>query len=233
MDKHGNCSLYYERLEKPYVERVPIAHHEVTVLYEAPLEGFSYGCSPEDVVKLLAAASKYAPVLPSIIAFRQPTRKQRQQNPVWGRFIYFAEFGEHSGTAILLEAQEMGACLKWPKRMTLEDRAEFDRLTRDGHTFSETKRHLVSELTEDALRNTKLYRTVLHELGHLVDYHQKVLDERTALDPDKEAAIDLYFSRPRSEREMFAHRFAEELKQMLIEDGALPFEPQPFVEAKD
>lgn len=115
--------------------------------------------------------------------------------------------------------------------MTLEDRAEYERLIRDGYSFVETKRHLVAELTEEAVRNTKLYRTLLHEVGHLVDYHEKVLDERTALDPDQDVAADLYFSRPISEREAFAHRFAEELKQTLLANGAIPFEPQPFAEA--
>ena len=230
-DKDGNCSLYYERLTKPQFERVAISGHQLTVLYETPQEGFSFGCSPADVVKLLASVSKLAPALPDIIAFRQPTRKQRQQNPVWGRFLYFAEFGEHCGTAIVLEAQELGTLLKWSKRMTLEDRAEFERLIRDGHTFVETKRHHVAELTEEAVRNTKLYRTLLHEVGHLADYHHKVLREETALDPDQDAAADLYFSRPTSEREAFAHRFAEELRQQLLDDDVIPFEPQPFPKA--
>ena len=228
LDKHGKCSFYYERLQRPLVEQVAIARHHLTFLYDPPHEGFSYGCSPSDVAKLLASVSSLAPALPNIVAFRQPTRKQRQQNPVWGRFLYFAEFGEHCGTALVLEAQELGAQLKWPKRMTLEDRAEFERLILDGHGCVETKRHHVIVLTEESLRNTKLYRTLLHEVGHLADYHQKVLREQTALDPSNDAAADLYFSRPTSEREAFAHRFAEQLRQRLLEDGAIPFEPQPL-----
>ncbi|WP_170431801.1 hypothetical protein [Ruegeria arenilitoris] len=231
LDKYGNCSLYYERLERPEVEQVAIAGRQLTLLYEAPHNGFSFGCSPSDVIKMLASLSKLVPALPSIIAFRQPTRKQRQQNPVWGRFLYFAEFGGYCGTAIVLEAQELGAPLKWSKRMTLEDRAEYDLLIRDGHPFLETKRYYVAELTEEAVRNTKLYRTFLHELGHLADFHQKVLDNRTALDPDQDVADSLYFSRPTSEREAFAHRFAEELRETLLENCAIPFAPQPFAKA--
>jgi hypothetical protein len=226
LDKHGNYSPYYERLEEPQVEQVAIAGHQLTVLHEAARDGFSFGCSPSDVMKLLASISKLTPALPNIVAFRQPTRKQRQQKPVWGRFLYFAEFGAHCGTAIVLEAQELGASLKWSKRMTLEDRAEFDRLIRDGHTFVQTKRHHVTKLTEETVRNTKLYRTLLHEIGHLADYHQKVLDQQTAIASDQDAAADLYFSRPTSEREAFAHGFAEELRQALLEDAAIPFEPQ-------
>ncbi|MBR9852935.1 MAG: hypothetical protein GYB27_26755 [Rhodobacteraceae bacterium] len=229
LDKHGNYSAYYERLETPRVESVTVGECEMKFLYETPREGFSYGCSPTDAVKLLTMISKFVPALPDIVAFRQPTRKQHQQNPVWGRFLYFAEFSEHYGTAIVLEAKKLGESLKWAKRMTLEDRAEYERLLRDGHIFVETKRFQVAELTEEAVRNTIIYRTLLHELGHLADYHQKVLDIRTALDPDHDVARSLYFSRLTSEREAFAHRFAEELRETLLESGAIPFAPQPFV----
>ena len=228
LDKHGNCSLYYERIELPQVEEVTINSFQLKLLYEEPHEGFTYGCSPEDVKRLLSSAAEMVPALPDIVAFRQPTRKQRQQFPVWGRFLYVAEFGKHQGTAIVLEAQELGALLKRPKSMSLEDRAEYERLIRDGYSFRETKRYFEAELTEDAVRNTKLYRTLPHELGHLADYHQKVLSARTALDSDQDTAADLYFSRPTSEREVFAHRFAVELAQSLRSAGEIPFGPQGF-----
>jgi hypothetical protein len=229
LDKHGNYSLYYERLEVAHVEDVSIGDFEIKILYENPNEGFSYGCSPADIIKLLTLVSEFALTMPDIIAFRQPTRKQRQQFPVWGRFLYFSEFDRNEGTAIVLEAQELGASLKWSKSMSLDDRAEYERLIGDGHSFVETKRHFEARLAEDGVRNTKLYRTLLHELGHLADYHQKVLSEETALDPDQDVAADLYFSRPISEREVFAHRFAEDLNRSLRTDDKIPFAPQPFV----
>jgi hypothetical protein len=228
LDKYGNCSRYYERLKLAHVEEVTTGDLDLKIFYERPKEGFSYGCSPNDVIKLLSEAKKHAPALPEIIAFRQPTRKQRQQFPVWGRFLYFADFGKHQGTAIVLEAQELGVSLKWSKSMRLEDRAEYERLVGDGHLFVETKRHFRALTTEDAIRNTTLYRTLLHELGHLTDYHEKVLNEQTALDPDRDVASVLFFSRPTSEREVFAHSFAKNVNRTLRAAGEIPFEPQPF-----
>lgn len=223
LDKHGNCSLYYERIGLAHVEEVTIGDLELKILYEQPKDGFSYGCSPSDVIKLLSMAAKIAPALPEIIAFRQPTQKQRQQFPVWGRFLYFAELGKHKGTAIVLEAQKLGASLKWSKSLSPTDRAEYERLVDDGHSFVEMKRYFLANLAENEIRNTNLYRTLLHELGHLTDYHQKVLNEQTALDPDQNVAVDLYFSRPTSEREIFAHRFAENLCRSLRTAGEIPF----------
>jgi len=227
MDKHGNYSLYFERLDLAYQEDVKIADFELKILYETPKENFTYGCSPADIIKILGLVVRDVPALPDIVAFRQPTRKQQQQFPVWGRFLYFAEFGKHRGTAIVLEAQELGVLTKRSRSMTPEDRAEYERLWADGHVFEEKKRHFQAVLVESAVRNTKLYRTLLHELGHLADYHQKVLDDRTALDTDFEIAEDLYFSRPTSEREVFAHAFAEKLNQSLKLRGEIPFAPLP------
>jgi len=224
-DKHGNYSMFYERLEAAKEQEATIGDFKLKVLYEEPREGFTYGCTPADVIKILRAVASLSPELPDIIAFRQPTRKQRQQKPVWGRFLYFAEFGKHEGTAIILEAQELGTVLKWSKRMTIEDRAEYERLAADGHPFVETKRHFEAKLVEDAVRNTTLYRTLLHEIGHLAHYHRDVLDDRTALDEDFDVARDLYFSKPSSEREIFAHSFAESLSQSLRLTGEIPFDP--------
>lgn len=107
-DKQGNCSLFYERLEVTQQQEVTFGDFQLKILYEVPREGFTYGCTPPDAIKILASVATLIPSLPDIIAFRQPTRKQQQQKPVWGRFLYFAEFGKHEGTAIVLEAQELG-----------------------------------------------------------------------------------------------------------------------------
>lgn len=224
-DKHGNYSMFYERIEAAEEQEVTVGDCQIIVLYEEPREGFTYGCTPSDVIRVLKLVADLSPSLPDVIAFRQPTRKQQQQKPVWGRFLYFAEFGKHDGTAIILEAQELGTLLKWSKRMTVEDRAEYERLVADGHPFMETKRHFEAELVEHAVRSTKLYRTLLHEMGHLAHYDQDVLDDRTALDEDYDIARGLYFSKANSEREAFAHSFADRLSQSLRLAGKIPFDP--------
>ncbi|EEA92447.1 conserved hypothetical protein [Pseudovibrio sp. JE062] len=230
-DKHGNYSMFYERLKTTDTQEIDIGGFKIRALYEEPREGFTYGCTPLDVSKLLRSSINLSQVLPDIIAFRQPTRKQRQQKPVWGRFLYFADFGKYHGTAIILEAQELGTTLKWSKRMPLEDRAEYERLIADGHVFIETKRHFEAELRAQGVRNTILYRTLLHELGHLAHYHQDVLDGQTALDFDQKVAKNLYFSKPSSEHEAFAHSFGEELSRSLRIAGEIPFDPIKFEQA--
>lgn len=228
VDKHGNVSFYFERIEPAYFAEEKVGHSHLKLIYETPYSGFSYGCTPPDILKALEAVVPKVPDLPEIIAFRQPTRKQTQLRPVWGRFLYFANFGRHEGTAIVLESQEIGSELRWPRRMTLEDRAEFDRLRADGHEFSENKRSFKATLSIEGIRNTILYRTLLHELGHWVQYHNEVLNAPTALDSDRNVAERLHFSKPSSEREAFAHRFATELADHLRQSDIIPFEPNNF-----
>ncbi|WP_141401308.1 hypothetical protein [Cohaesibacter gelatinilyticus] len=229
-DKTGKLTLFHELLERPYEMEAIIYGCDITILYETPKEGFSYGCSPADVIKLLKLVAIDVPPLPDIIVFRQPTRKQRQQNPVWGRFFYYSEFGKHKGSAIVLEAQKIGDSLIWPRRMSLEDRDEYNRLNDDGHRFVETKRDFRAELTEDAIRSTLLFRTFLHELGHWADYSYKVIFGNSAIDGeyDNDTAEDLYFARPTSEREVYAHAFADKYRKRLKNAGEIPFAPEPF-----
>ncbi len=228
MDRHGNGSLFYERMEPAYFAQEDIGGFDVKVFYEMPNDGFTYGCSPPDVVKVLNAVAPNVPTLPDMIAFRQPTRKQRQLKPVWGRLLYFADFGAHDGSAIILEAQEMGATLSQSKQMSPEDRAELDRLRADGHVFNKTKRSFEALLSAQTVRATILFRTLLHELGHWIQYCDDVLNATTALDPDQDVASDLYFSKPGSEREVYAHRFADRLAARLRTSGTIPFEPLRF-----
>ncbi len=228
MDRHGNVSLFHERIEPAYFAEENVGGFGLKLFYELPREGFTYGCSPPDVLNVLRVAAPSVPSLPDMLAFRQPTRKQRQLKPVWGRFLYFAEFGAHEGTAIVLEAQKVGASIRWPKRMSLDDQAEVDRLRADGHVFNETKRTFDALLSTQSVRNTILFRTLLHEIGHWAHYCEDVLDAATALDPDQDVARELYFSKPSSEREVFAHKFAEQLAADLRSSGAIPFEPLAF-----
>lgn len=228
MDRHGNVSLFYERIEPAYFAQESVGDFDLKLFYELPRDGFTYGCSPPDVLKVLRAAAPSIPSLPDMLAFRQPTRKQRQLKPVWGRFLYFAEFGAHEGTAIVLEAQAIGAPISWSKRMSLDDQAELDRLRTDGHVFNETKRTFDALLSVQTVRSTILFRTLLHEIGHWAQYHEEVLHEATALDADYDIARELYFSKPSSEREVYAHKFAEQLAADLRSSGAIPFEPLAF-----
>ncbi len=90
MDRHGNVSLFYERIEPAYFAQESVGGFELKLFYELPRDGFTYGCSPPDALKVLRAAAPSIPSLPDMLTFRQPTRKQRQLKPVWVNRAGFA-----------------------------------------------------------------------------------------------------------------------------------------------
>jgi hypothetical protein len=224
LDRFGIASLYQERIKSEFVEKARIGPFDVAILYEKPRPGFAYGCTPKDVVHLLSQVPDGHCDMIDLIVFRQPTRKQSQQHSVWGRLQYFAMIGDHIGAAIFLEAQEVGYSFKWKRKMSLESQAELQRLRDDGHLVEESKREFTITPTEESIRNTVLYRTLLHELGHWQQYEKEALDEMTALSDDLDVAYDLYFAKPTVEREQFAHRYASEMGNLLRKSGVIPFE---------
>jgi len=77
--------------------------------------------------------------------------------------------------------------------------------------------------SRDAARATQLYRTLLHEIGHWVDWLNKV-ERPSERGGDFEKLNDAYFQRPKNEREAFAHRYADETRERLVRLGIIPFE---------
>ncbi|MDR7151269.1 hypothetical protein J2W49_003242 [Hydrogenophaga palleronii] len=131
-------------------------------------------------------------------------------SPVWGRAIFSFDIDKHSGPAIVIEAQNLGS-FEWHRSVDPEDARELDRLRQDGHNVHNTRRGIEIRVTPDSLRNTVLYRTLLHEIGHHVDYERCSEDE--------------WDGKTRMVKEDYAHRYARELKTLLSSQGKLPFDP--------
>lgn len=201
----------------------------VTFFVERPRDGWQHPCSVDDIVYMLEHVPEADWAGLDIFVLRQPTRKQVLLKPVWGRLLYNGELRNRlghviaRGPAVLLEAVEDDFRLKWGLSLDPEDSSELDRLRADGHHVERTSRHHIVHVTPRSARSTQLYRTLLHELGHWFDWLSKIR-EPVARGGDFVALYDLYFARPRAEREAFAHRYADELGARLTREGVIPFE---------
>jgi hypothetical protein len=113
--------------------------------------------------------------------------------------------------------------------MRPNDRAELERLRADGHMITRQRHRFRIESELASVRNTQLYRTLLHEIGHWVDWLEKVI--RPALHElgfeSEERLKEAYFRRPAQERESFAHKYADRTRGCLTETGAIPFAREP------
>jgi hypothetical protein len=166
----------------------------------------------------------------NVFVLRQPKRKEQILAPVWGRLIYEAEYGDWVG-AVRLEAQNLAKPIRWSRSLDPETSRELDRLRLDGHRIVSTRREFHIEITLESARANQLYRTLLHEIGHRVDWLDSVKRRAARAKRPEQEFERLYFARPQSERENSAHHYADELAEQLRESGVIPFERQLSAES--
>ncbi len=204
-------SFFYERLGACITFTQRVKGHYLRFFVEPTRTGWFHPCSFEDAMEMLSHVPAQDLAILDFIVMRQPTRKQRVLRPVWGRAVFQFELAPHVGTAIVLEAQHLEPTV-WRNSLAPEDQRELDRLQADGHQVRKTRRTIEIQPTPASLRNTVLYRTLLHELGHHVDRQRFSADE--------------WDSRPPLQKEDYAHRYAAESFAALRQAGEVPFEPR-------
>ncbi|MDI1450919.1 hypothetical protein [Polyangium sp. 6x1] len=194
---------------------------------QRPRRGFLHPCTVDDVVTVLSALPKEVLEAPegyglAGVILRQPSRKQVILDRCWGRLAWHLELGPVQGPAIYLDAQPVPLRLRRSLRLDVEQEAELGRLREEADEVHSDKRahHLTFGL--EGLRRVLLYRTLLHELGHLVDFWDRVVRPEL-LGGDLLELHDAYDSQPEREREEVAHRFAERWSATLRERGCIPF----------
>jgi hypothetical protein len=216
--------VFYERLVDPVSIPVTVNSISVHILVEAPFRGFVHACTVDDILRVLKLIPSRHLEQIKLFVLRQPKRKERILSSVWGRLVYWAYIGVYSGPAVYLDAQNLDRPLKWDKSLKPGCALELERLRQDGFSIRSGKRNHVIDCTLSSVRNYQLYRTLPHEIGHYVDYLEKVV-EPSLDDIDKRLALgEKYDSRPSQEKEAFAHRYADEFRLRNMNEGFLPFD---------
>jgi hypothetical protein len=230
---HGEHD-YWERIERAQRVIRTIAGRSLTFYVQPTRADCVHACTVDDIARLisLVPASDWDQL--NAIVLRQPRRKEQTLASVWGRLCYAADLVDshgqllYSGPAIVIEAVNPTEPLKFGKSLSIDGRDELERLHRDGHMIRPSDRHHSIVPSLESCRATQLYRTLPHELGHWVDFLEKV--ERPAAatpnNDDYDALIERFHKRPRTEKETFAHSYAEKLSRHLLEDKTIPFERQ-------
>lgn len=215
----NDLRAYYERLGSFVSLRREVGPRELRFFVEPARPGWFYPCTVGELCAVLAGCPAEDLAAFDYVVLRQPTRKQSLLASVWGRAVFSFDIAGEPAPAIVLEAQTLEP-LVWSASVTPETERELDRLYADGHEIRREARRVVIHPTPAALRNTQLYRTLLHELGHHVDFQRC---------PDSQ-----WSTRPRAMKEAFAHRYAAERLAALREQGIVPVAPgleaEPFDE---
>ena len=223
----ADSRLFHEKLNNPVVLSRTINGHELTFLIEATSPGNVHASTPEDITAVLELIPSEHLRDIQLIVLRQPKRKERIISSVWGRLVYWSEIQGYSGPAIHLDAQIPGSMMKWSKSLSPDQTIELNRLLEDGHQVKSDRRHYYITSSLDSIRDTQLYRTLPHEIGHYVDYIQSVEIPAGDDAEERERLNSLYRSKPTKDKEDFAHRYADESKSKWMERGLIPF-PRKF-----
>ena len=195
--------VFWEKLNNPVKIDLKVRANEFLVFVEPTKKDYTHSCTIDDLEKILnLIPDRYINDIDMFI-FRQPKRKEEIVISCWGRIGYWANIGEKSGVAVFLEAQNINQPLKWKKSLTPSHVRELERLREDGLEIEVTKREYIIKQTLDSVRNTQLFRTLLHEIGHNND--PKPVE------------------RASQEKEDYAHKFAEKMRSKLISEGSIPF----------
>lgn len=161
---------YCHKFEKySSVSRV-INNKEYIFIVENTRTHCCHACTIDDLVKIIALVPTSSIEGLNIIILRQPKRKEETLCSVWGRLRYYFELEQHSGPAIILEAIDYSKKIVRSKKQSVEGLKDLKRLKEDGYAFRESKRDYVAEYDIESVRSTQLYRTLLHEIGHYVQY---------------------------------------------------------------
>lgn len=212
-DRWSDLSIYWERLNNPVAIPITVNKHKIDILVEPTTHGYFHACTVEDIEFLLQKIPVKHLQEVKLIVLRQPKKKEQILCSVWGRMAYWANIGEFSGPAIYLEAQPLDVKLTWSKKLSVQQKAELERLKQDGHKISEDKRSFYISTCLQSIRNTQLYRTLPHEVGHLVDYLVHVTEASAQNPQQKDLLLKMYWSKPKYDKEIFAHRYADEFYQ--------------------
>ncbi len=202
-------TVYWEELTCYKAVTRRVQGQDFTFIVERTRRDACHACTVDDIAYLLGQLPAADLSHLELIVLRQPKRKQEVLNSVWGRAVFFVEIGAYRGPAIILEAQTLAQPVRWRKSLTPDGQAELERLRLDGHNIRTTRRHHVIAASLESARATQLYRTLLHELGHHVDYNAG--NNRP------------WHERPAVEKEMFAHQYADRLRARLVSAGIIPF----------
>lgn len=217
---------FYERLGKyKVVERI-INNHTFKFIVEETRKNSFHACTIDDLQKIISEIPKEDYGDLKLIILRQPTRKEENLKPVWGRLIYSYEFENENFPAIIIEAVDLKRNFKWSKKLSIEARKELERLKEDGHKIIMGKRYYETEYKIENIRATQLYRTLPHEFGHFVHY-LKVVEKPEKPNEEYDAwekRWNKYHSLPNSEKENFAHSYADKFKSELETKKLIPFE---------
>jgi len=232
---HGR-NTFWERIDDAREVTRVVANRTIKFYVQPTRADCVHACTVDDIARLFLHVPSQDWEGMGAVLFRQPRRKEQTLASVWGRLAYAADLANkngrviYSGPALVLEAVNPIMPVKFGRALSVDSVDELDRLKSDGHKIRSDRDHTIQP-TLMSCRATQLYRTFLHELGHWVDFLEKVERPFAASNGDLHnhlypRLLSKFHSRPDREKEHFAHAYAERIREQLTALQVIPFDRQ-------
>lgn len=183
-----------EPISKPELSTEEFDFGVVHFISEPTLQGYIHACTEQDVIAALRTlpAADLKGLL--FIVFHQPTRKGEQQSPRWAAYYPEYTYRSMSGPAIVLEAIDPERPIKWGTSLEPDDQKELELLEREGHDIQREKKAIYITPSIASIKKTQLERSLVHEVGHHVDYMRDPAAFPKKSSVQKEAFANTYFA---------------------------------------
>ena len=164
-----NYAPFYENIKIQNCCQKIVNGKRYNFIIEKLKPNYIYTCSVDEICEVLS----HCPVSDleglNLIILRQPKKKEHILSPCWGRLIYNFEYNNELQPAIILEAVDLSKDNVIKKStISLFHMKELQILQTEGHEVIDKNRNIIVKTTLEAAKNTQLYRTLLHEIGHYV-----------------------------------------------------------------
>ncbi|MFO0757878.1 MAG: hypothetical protein U0359_15385 [Byssovorax sp.] len=194
------------------------------ILVDHVRKGNIHACTPDDIAFVLGlldpALFRPDHGLAGVILW-QPERKPQRLESSWGRMRYHAHIGPIDGLTIYLDAHPVPTVLRWSRHLDPDDAQELARLLTEADEVVSDRRGHTMTFHLAGIRRVQLFRTLLHEIGHL-DHHLRLVVDGSPEGFEERTVA--FHSRPAREREQAAHRYADTKAEELRSLGLLPFD---------
>lgn len=220
---------FWDDLVSPVIIPLTINEHDIKIYIEPVRGGYIHACTPQDIEAILKLIPTEHLENIEVFVLRQPKVKDERISSVWGRFSYCSALDDSYSNGVYIESTKINMELKWDKKLSVFSMKEFNLLKRDGHKIETTKRHHIIKTTPATIRNTQLFRTLPHEIGHSVDYDKncntpyfEAYDKYDNFD-EAEYIENVFSSKTTLDKEEAANRYAREFYDKYFKLGELPF----------
>jgi len=164
-----NNMPFYENIEKQDCCQKVVNGKVYYFIIEKLKPDYTYTCSVDEICEVLS----HCPVDDleglGLIILRQPKKKEEIFSLCWGRLIYKFEYNGKLQPAIILEAINLSKDTVIKKsEMSLFFKKELQILQTEGHEIIDENHNIIIKRNFQAARNTQLFRTLPHEIGHYV-----------------------------------------------------------------